>query len=115
MDGVEYGALLGRFTALWYYARACQLTLEIGYYYKNLFVEHYDPEATDLLRNLRANVGQLQALVREARLDMRLRGLEIDVYREGMEDRILERAEQFCDDVIKALQSRGSCVGEGLA
>lgn len=108
MNKEKYAGLLARFIALWYYARACQIVLEVGYYFKNAFIEHYDPEAKDPVRNLEDAGPRLEGLVREARADSRLRGLEEDIYRLGLEGRFLEVAEKFSHDLAAAVKERKS-------
>jgi hypothetical protein len=106
MNKEKYVSLLARFIALWYYARACQIVLEVGYYFKNAFIEPYDPEAKDPVRNLDGAGLRLEALVREARADSRLMGLEEDIYRFGLEARFLQVAEEFSHELAAAIKER---------
>lgn len=100
----DYTALLARFVAMWYYARACRLILEVLYYFKNGFLGCSDPEAKDSVQRLKEAGYRLEALVREARNDIRLRGLEEDVYRFGLEESFLQPVEQLCHDLAKTTQ-----------
>jgi hypothetical protein len=104
----DYSGLLARFVALWYYARAGQSLLEIGYYFKNAFIEHYDMQATDSVRNLAEAGRRLRSLVSEARADSRLRGLEEDIYRLGLEKKFLQRAEKFSLELDADMKKRNA-------
>jgi len=103
MKDEDYNALLARFVALWYYARACQIVLEVGYYFKNTFLpfEPY-PEAKDPERDLEEAAHHLKALVDKARADSRLKSLEEDVGQYGLEGNFLQLAEKFCQDLAGA-------------
>lgn len=102
----DYRSLLARFVALWHYARGCQIVLEIGYYFKNAYISHYDPEAKQCEEHLGKLEQSLRDMVSEARGDARLRGLEEDVYRLGLNERFLTVAEKFSDELAKEIKSR---------
>ena len=110
----DYSSLLARFVALWYYARGCQIVLEIGYYFQNAYISHYDSEAKECVANLQKLEQSLRNVVAEARRDSRLKGLEEDVYSIGLEGRFLSVAEQFSDQLAKEIEVRSGVAGSGV-
>ncbi|MHC4798214.1 MAG: hypothetical protein ACYTF1_16395 [Planctomycetota bacterium] len=107
MKKQDYDALLARFLGLWYFARGCELALEVGYYFKNAYIEHYDPEAKDCIRNLENARAQILALVKQVRADDRIRrGLEQDIHQYGLERKFLQPADKFCRDLASEMTKR---------
>jgi len=52
--------------------------------------------------------------VAEARRDSRLKGLEEDVYRIGLERRFLTVADEFSDQLVSEIEVRSGVAGSGV-
>lgn len=67
-----------------------------------------DMQATDSVRNLAEAGRRLRSLVSEARADSRLRGLEEDIYRLGLEKKFLQPAEKFSLELDADMKKRNA-------
>ena len=79
----------------------------MGYYFKDAYIEHYDPEAKDCIRNLENAREKILALVNQVREDDRLRrGLEQDMYQYGVDRESRHLADKFSRNLASEMRTR---------